>query len=459
MKKPSLRVNVFDKTFYFDNTTLVKDKKSSYLGADASSGDTDFTVQSISGFDNTAKTLLIGEIGQEKTELANFSHATVPSGTTIYLNGSLTFDHPQDTKVYIADFDQVAFSRATAIGSEKGTLSTGLSIQVDQKETFYQDTTNTEGYGFAEFKDTIAGTYSTASDPVPYEGYDDDTVFMIKKRALDSSGEEVGDLISHQYLNECLWQARREYHKMPGKRPFRVVMDEPYTTASIGMWRVSVPSDLEDSSTAKNLYGVRVGDNKNLSYWNKKEMDNVWEGAVMSVVNTAYVTTSAYLQLADTRDLPSSGSVEVEQDAIEYSANDRSRSILDVSSAGSYDHNAGKESSYNKSSGLPQYYTVLKDADGTSYITFDCPIDRDYYDRNIWIDYYRTVVAYDSDADKLDEPEYDMFVPYLKWSIKDRKNKGSTKIDDPNYQLWMLKKDNALTNEHLGQEVKFIPDV
>ena len=466
MLRPNVRWDFFTKTLYADNTILTQGKRSTYLSADIASGGTFLTVQSITNINTTAKILLLGEIGQEKTEIVYPSHATAPTGTTIYLYGSTTFSHPQDTKVTILDWDQICFCKSTTTSSEKSTMMTSL-IDVDMFESMYGSASISTGYGYVEFKNTVptVALYSPTSDPVPFAGYGDNTVFMIKKRALEQSGEEISDLITHDYLNDCLWEARREYHNMPGKRPFRVIMNNPYATTSIGMYRVPVPSDLDEPTSAKNLYGVRIGKNSNLAYTDKKDMDIKLENAVMTTVATAYVVASAYFQVNDSRDLASSGSVQCEEDTIAYSANDITRGVLSVSTAGSSAHPLGKEVYQNIDTGLPQYFTVAKDIDGTIYITFDCPIGRNYYNNNIWVDYYRTVVAYDSDADELDEPEYDMYVPYLKFRIKQRKIKGAIASDrtgviiDADYNEWIGKKMNALANEHLGADIRFKPDI
>ena len=96
---------------------------------------------------------------------------------------------------------------------------------------------------------------------------------------------------------------------------------------------------------------------------------------------------------------------------------------------------------------------------GSAYIYFNMPVDTVYVDQNIWSDYYRMVVDYDSDADTLDEPNYDMYVPYLSWRIKKKKDQGLKPLDDPDYQEWTFRKNTALANEYLATQIRIQPNI
>uniref|UniRef100_A0A7V3N4P9 Uncharacterized protein n=1 Tax=candidate division CPR3 bacterium TaxID=2268181 RepID=A0A7V3N4P9_UNCC3 len=446
------------RTIYTDHTILTQDRKYTFLSTDATAGATSISVQSIKGFESTAQILLIGELGNEKTEFAYPSHATAPSGSTIYLYGNLAFDHPQDTKVYVVDWDKIEVFHASTIAGAKSILGT-ITIQVDLKESLYKDTTQNSGYYFTRFFDSVNELTSDYSDPIPYTGYGDNTVFMIKKRALDSCNETIGDLITHEFLNEALWQARREYHKAPGKRPFRRKFGVDIGNVTTGMYRIAVPSDLEKPYTAENIYKVGIGTEKACEYYDKKEFDDDYEGVAHTTLDRAYTVGDQDLWCKDVRDFDDSGSVTIENDVIEYSAKGVSGGTLRISASGSYNHDAETDVWQNASFGLPDKFTVFVDSEGSACIYFNRPIETTYVNQNIWCDYYRTLVDYDSDADELDEPEYDMYIPYLAFRIKQRKNKGLQPLDDPDFILWTTRKNEALQKEYLGTEVKFKPDV
>ena len=72
----------------------------------------------------------------------------------------------------------------------------------------------------------------------------------------------------------------------------------------------------------------------------------------------------------------------------------------------------------------------------------------------------KTVTAYDSDADELDEPgpAIEAYVHYLAWCIKKKKNQGLADVADNDYQLWIRAQAATMKTETLGQEIKLIPD-
>ena len=448
------------KSLFTSNLTINKDRDFTYLLVDASAGITTLSVQSINAF-TTNQILLIGELGQEESEI-KYTHLTVsPASSSLYISAGLTFAHPQDTKIYIIPWDGVEFSRAATASGAKTTLNVSKTIQVDKPETQWDDFTYSSGFYFSRLRDSLNTRYSDYSDPVPYAGYDDGSVFSIKERALESVGEEISDIISHDFLNKKLWEARREFHKAPGKRPFRKKLNTDIGNVSTGMYKIAVPSDLEKPYTAENVYKVQIGTNKPLGYWDKKEMDDYYRDVPHTTLKNAYATADVYLIVNDSRDFLPSGSVTMEQDnSVAYSANDVANGSLTISTAGSRAQaTTGIDVWQNASYGLPTHFAVVQDADGTIYITFDRPLETLYLNQNIYADYYRTLVAYDSDADILDEPEPDMFTHYLSWSIKKKKNRGLSPIDDADYLLWQKKKADALSNEYLGAEVSFVPDI
>jgi len=445
------------KTIYAENKGLTRGKKFTYLSADVSAAGTTLTVQSIVGF-AINKVICIGEIGQEKTEIIKTHASTAPTGSTITLASALTFDHPQDTKVYIIDWDQAEFSNATTATGTK-TVMTTIALQPDHDETQYDDTTYESGYYFYRLKNTILTIYSTYSDPLPYDDYDDNTVMAIKQRALESINEDIGGVITHNFLDKCLWQARREYHNSPGKRPFRRAYNYDLGNVTTGMYRIAVPTDLQDQNTAKNIFGLRIGTEENMKYYTKKEWDRDYQGVGHTTVDTAITAGDTSIVLTDTRDFDESGSVTIGSQTITYTGNTESTGTLTgvpASGDGAVTSNIDADTDVwqDASFGLPQYYTVWG-----GYIYFERPVSSDYVDQNIWIDYYQTLLEKDSDADVLDEPDYDMYVSYLSWRIKKKKNPDLLAMQDTDYLEWMQKKTTALQNEYIGEEIAFIPDI
>lgn len=457
------------KTLYIDNTDLMRDKRSSFLSEDVVAGGSTLRVQSIVGFESlttsSGQILCIGEIGNERTEIRRTSNSTGPSAAyrEITLRDTLLFDHPQDTKVSIIDWDRVEFQHAaTASGSKSTLVAYPTNLTPDQPETLFVETTKTSGFYFSRFNETIGNTNSDWSDAIPYSGYDDNSVFMIKKRALDQAGVEVdGKLVTHELLNQWLWEARREYHQALGKRPFRRKFNADIGNALTGSARIELPTDVERPYSAENIYGVRIGTGPNMRYYDKKQWDFDYVDKPHSTLDVPYTAdTSTSIWLANGRDFSDSATISVEGTNIGLSRITGSQNSFTVITHGNWNASAGSDAWENISLGLPDKFTVFADPEGSAYIYFNRPIDTAYVNKNIYADYYRTLVGYNSDGDVLDEPSYDMFVDYLVAKIKHRKNRGTTDItQDPDFKLWLFKKENALNKEYLSTEIRLEPDI
>lgn len=458
------------KTLYVDNSVIPKDKKYTFLTTDAVAGATTIGLQSTLGFTSlstsSGQILLIGELGQETAELIKTSNVSTTTGSNIggtsaTLIAGLRFAHPQDTKVTIVDWDRFEVQHATtATGSKTTLMAYPEPIQPDHIESLYRDTTQTSGYYFIRFNETVGSTNSDWSDPIPFGGYTDDTVFAIKQRALEQLNETVdGELISNEFLDRCLWEGRREYHNLPGKRPFRRKFNQNIGTVTTGMYRIVMPADVQNPSTAENVYGVRIGAQRNLYFYDKKDFDRDYVDKPHTTLSTAYTVGDQDLYITNAENFADSGSVTIEDDTIIYSARGISGGTLRISTAGADSHAVSSDVWQNASFGLPTHFTVWADVGGSSYIYFNRPIDTTYASQIVYMDYYRTVVDKDSDADQLDEPQYDMFVPYLKWRIKQRKNNGLNPLTDPDYQEWTQRKLNSLATEYAGTEIRIFPDI
>ncbi len=458
------------KTLYISNADLTREKRFTFATEDLIAGGSTLAIASILGFESldtsSGQIVCIGEIGNERTELLRTSNTTGQSPSAaykwIYLRDTMQFDHPQDTKIYIVDWNRVEAQWSATVGGSKQTLRAyPIQIMPDLLETVYTDTAQANGFYFTRFNETVGNTNSDYSDAVPYSGYDDNMVFSIKKRALDELGEEVdGKIITHEFLNECLWQARREYHKAPGKRPFRRKFNNAIGTALTGSFRIELPADVEKPYGAENVYGVRIGANANMMWYDKKELDADYRNIPHTTLTTAYAIGDQDLYLTSARDLSDSGAVSVEGTVIGYSAKSNTGGTLRISSAGSWAVSAGSDVWQNAYYGLPSRFNVFADPGGSAYIYFNRPIDTAYIGLRIYSDYYTTLPGYDSDADSLDEPDYDGYVYYLKAKIKARKVKGEYKItEDDDFKLWVFWKQNALATERLSTNLRLSPDL
>jgi len=116
-------------------------------------------------------------------------------------------------------------------------------------------------------------------------------------------------------------------------------------------------------------------------------------------------------------------------------------------------HDSGRDVWQQATFGLPTAYTI-----DNGIIYFDVPFDDAYAGENIWMDYYQTLTPVNSDSDILDEPFYDLYVPYLKYKIKALKSNGALNPkEDGDYMLFQQGLSELVSQEIGGQTVQFIP--
>ena len=450
------------RTIYVQGKNLTPEKKNTFLTTDISSGSSTLTVQSIVGF-AIDQVLCIGEIGEENTEIVHTHAATAPTGTTVTLSANLTFSHNRGTKVYIIDYDQIEISWSATIAGAKTVLTT-LAIQADQDETIYKDSVETSGYYFSRFVNSIPtpDTYSEYSDPYAYGGLADNTVWAIKDRALNDLGETLDDDLTDKWLNTVLWEGRRELDndKAVGKWSFRIKRNANIGSIIPGTYTLDLPTDLRKPTTADNILSLRIRD-QGLDYQDINTFNNNYYNVKHSTLNGTVLFGATSITLTDSGDFDESGNISVSGDSVDdtidtvaYTANTETTNVLSgVTGVQAGGHATLKDVWQNVNFGLPTAFTVNGE---NKKLQFDIPFADTYAGENIYMDYYTALPAYDSDSDVLDEPEYDMFVSWLKWKIKQKVTGGKLKqSEDADYAEWLKQKDNLIAKEKLGQDIYF----
>lgn len=113
--------------------------------------------------------IMIGEMGQEKTEVVTVSSVNA-NGTTIVI-GATVFDHAANAPIYKLRFDQVKFYRSTDAGVNYSVIATeALDVDNASLETIYDDVSGLATYLYkmtvyhsisaveSDYTDVIGGT-------------------------------------------------------------------------------------------------------------------------------------------------------------------------------------------------------------------------------------------------------------------------------------------------------------
>jgi len=445
------------KILYSKNQPLTEDKLYTFLNASSLSGDSTITVESIVGF-AINKIILIGDFGNERSEVIKTHAVTSPTGTTITLASSLVFDHPSRTKVYILDYDQIEIAHASTILGDKTSLAT-ISIQTGTLETQYSDTSQTSGYYFLRWKDSIGTTYSDYSDPIPFEGYGENTVGKAIQYALNRNKTDFTDLLSHDFcieeINLCLDFMKGKLKRWSSLQEF----DYDLGNVSLGVNSFTLPTSMWGYSN-KAVASVRIGTESELVYKDKVD----WEKELVGIPHTTLTSTESIgdisIALTSSRDFDDDGSVYILGQTITYTDNDRDTGVLSgipASGTGSITSELASGSGVwsGVDTGNPDSYTIYENK-----LYFYPLVDSTLSGRNIWLDYWKEAPTIDSDGDTLDIARYNMVKYWLVWVIRSQINtNGLRSTQDTDYMMFSAMLSDAIRLQTSGRKSRIRPKI
>jgi len=385
---------------------------SSFLEADVASGISSLTANG--SFFSANQYIIVGQPGQEKSEIIKISSVT---NTTITLATSTIFAHNRGDVITVIEYNQIVPERATSISGSYSALTT-IDINPQVTETYLQRTgdATTDAYQF-RFYNSTSGLYSGYSDAVVASGYDDNTVYAIKQRALSQLGEKITDLITDNFLNDALNEGRRIVDMGTAtvdgvsqrvlRWSFRTKFNTDIGNIISGTWKVAAPTDLRDRNTYKNILGLRIGrSNWPCVYQDQVRFRQNYLNVAHTTLNGAILSGATSIILTSSGDFDASGSIVIaaqdvssSKDTASYTTNTLSTNTLGTVTLVGANAASGTDVWQQATFGMPTAYTI---ADG--YIYFDVPFDDTYAGENIYLDYYQTLTPVTSDNETVDEP-------------------------------------------------------
>lgn len=431
----------------------------SYFLADEAAAQTTLSVNGTNF--GTDQYVVLGVPGTENCEIAK-THTSTPSTSTTITTGATTFAHSRGEPVMAIPYNQIELY-SSSDGSSYSLLST-VSIRPDAVETYIPHAAGTTTtYYKARFKNSTDTTYSGYSSGIIVTGGADNSVESIIRRAMRSMDQEIGGKFTWSFLIETLNEARRVLDQDPRVRrwSFRQKFAQDIGAITEGQYSVSVPSDLRDPNTPKNIISVRIGKlNYHLPYVDWQRLREFYRNVAHTTVASAITADDATITLTDTGDFDESGNVVISAqtagdgiDTVAYTGNTEASNQL-TGVTGDLDHSVGDDVWQNATFGSPTCYSIHG---GKLY--FDVPFEDALSSENIYMDYYATMTAVANQGDTLDEPFYDLFLPYLRWKIRYVKAGGSIKRkEDPDWEEWETGKLAVISQELNGQAVNFSPD-
>lgn len=413
------------------NKPLVEGQEFSVITSNAVTGDSTLNVQNADGF-AVGKYLLIGNFGEEGSEIIRIHTTTPPTGTIITLNTTLVFSHTMNTRVTQIDYNQAEFSRATTVSGTKTTLTT-KAIEADDLYTSYDDTTNATGYGFIRFKHSDDVTYSAYSGAIPYTGFTARSVYSMIKGGLNLTNESFSNLITHDF---CLDELNNWQDEVSSVRNWDHESTSTTDTVVAGQKWYDVPTDLKHTFEDSAIIQMRVRNDPALRRLDKTEFDLLMENTISSTLAVAVALIDTTITLVDTSDFSDSGSIVINGDSIDYTSKDDSTNVLSGVTGITATHSIGDTVWQSSSLDKPVNFAVYNEQYALQPVAYDT-----YDGYAIYIDYYKTLDRLTDDADLTPIPFPHLAHYFLAWKIEEHKGDPNKKADK-----WRLLFENRLAS-------------
>jgi hypothetical protein len=455
---------------------LLQEADQLILDADATAGVSTITVQSILGV-AINKILLFRDPGSEFAEIVATHAVTAPSGNTVTLASALVESHPAGTVVYIIPANQVRFYHATTevdANSDDSTLSAlaaAQSIDPTSINNHYDDSTQTSGFYFYRFIDSINSINSLYSDPIPWNirelQFAVDEVGYILEFVKNKVGFEWSDKFSksmaYAEINACLSFIDGKQLRWPNHFVNNYVLGQ----TSRGVFEFTLPTNIYDNDTNKSILNMKFGDSTRPLIWkDEKEFDAIMGEAVRSTVRTIASIGGVTLAIANSYDFDDAGTVHLftsnTDDAVTYTGVTRSATAgvltgVPASGDGSIAaaHAVGINVWQNHSEGEPLYFTI---ANGVLRI-WPLP-NSTWINKNLLMDYWTVATQVNSESDTIEAQRYDMVKHWLLWQARAyTQNNGKASLTDDDYVMFRDILSDSIRRKQSGQKFKMKPKI
>ena len=176
-----------------DNRNLVVNAKYTYLTQNYASGVSTVNVANTEPL-AVDDFVLLGEFGHGDAEIFRIISLNSSTGDVGLGDkdgtGTVTIQaHPESTKITVLPYNEVKFFWTAATGTiadEDPVFSTGNPLTVSWQDldpssyyTTYIDSTNITGFGWFEYKNSVTTEVSQPSNPIPYVGFNLNTVSTV----------------------------------------------------------------------------------------------------------------------------------------------------------------------------------------------------------------------------------------------------------------------------------------
>lgn len=225
------------------NNDLTAGKKYSYLNTNYASGVNEVVVSNSDGFEND-QYVLIGEWGNETSEIMKITGVTAATHTISFAAETTKFSHSESTRITIISYNQIKYYWTALATFDSDNLLDTIDVQADSLHTIFGDSNHSTGFGFFKFYNSTNSKISAASNAIPYTSFANQSI----KKVLDSFysllNSKEQKLISNtdalNYLNEAYAIIVSELNLV--NENYNVPADEDFSIVS-GISEYALPDD------------------------------------------------------------------------------------------------------------------------------------------------------------------------------------------------------------------------
>jgi len=400
---------------------------------------TSLTVGNTGGF-TASKYLLIGGYGSATAEIKLGGAIT----TTTLATAATSFLHSAGDVVFQIPYNQIEISYSTnlvtlwesnlyatlsdAMTAATWTTLATIDITPTQDETFYNDTISGRAYRWRYKHSDGTPAYSDYQNILLPTGYEEKSVAAIIRKAISITNKKISNDILAQIntefcfdeINQCLRWVDNKRLYWSHNQSFNTVLSE----ITSGKNEYILPTNIATRDNKQAIWNLKIEDGYNLTYLDKREMDQYFVDVHTSFLAVALTSASTTATFDDTSNFADSGTFDVwvagVKMTITYTANNRTTNVLtcpscatEVTATAAIDTMVLQGASY----GTPNYYTVY---DGK--IIFNIVPNDTIYQRAITADYYLNVQQVNSEDDYVRIENPNLVINWLRKAISLKTN-------------------------------------
>jgi hypothetical protein len=447
-------------TLYVPNELDVK--TSTYISSNIASGVIAVPVENSTDFTAGSILLLLSSIGNENSEIVTSSSHTTLSFVTL----ATLMAHNRGDIVNEIKYDQIVVSKCATIDGAYTTLATQTFFTTQQNTVIYDTTGLSTDYYKIQWKNSLTGLLSSASDPISVTSYPANSVANVIYPVLRAMGVSEDDpKITIDFCLSAVDDARKYTEaKLYGIRHAWQQKFEFPIKMLAGTNSVALPTNIDYNETDRSVLAARFMIGNVLTPFNLKYIDKrSWNQIAFSVMGgytqAEVLVGATSITLDSAGDFPNSASgvayvattaftqtvMQIAYTSVDLTTNQ----LLGVTGVTRVIPSGTRVWSRPTIS-QPIYYTVYSDK-----LLFDRIIPDSMQGNNLYIDYYQKMVPVTDISQILEEHYREIYKWYMRYAIKYRKDilLGS---DDPDLKKFEGLVEALFNNLYTGQDTTII---